>query len=334
MTDRIAAHEKLLFSIKHTSTDFWRTVAFNPTLGVGRHRQIVEVQCQREYEGKGACPNYVIDGVVGGFEEYAGRPGPQGLAALVESPQLAGVWTWSRGGGWRGPYIENELWCDLNMWVMARWTRDTGLGEEGAFRAYAHRVGLRGDAVRRFRRLALLSAAGTLRGHYSARFPVRKLTWTRDQFLGGSDKDLVADYKAIVAAGRVEAALAEKAQAARIWGQITDLAGELPLRNPADRAYLQVSARYGQCLYSVIHHGWQVMLRGFAGEQSEAMAAHLRAYDAAWGAWRRLADRHASCATLYQPLSFGKKNADGVYEADPDHGIGPSVDRYRKLLSQ
>ena len=46
---------------------------FNPTLGIGRHRQIVEVQCQREYEGKGAYPNYVVKGVVEGFEENAGR---------------------------------------------------------------------------------------------------------------------------------------------------------------------------------------------------------------------------------------------------------------------
>ena len=338
VTDRIAPHPRLLFSVKHTSSDFWRTVPFNPTLGIGNHRQIVEVQCQREYEAKGACPNYVADGVVNGFEEYGQADGaPRGLAGLVDNPLFAGVWTWSRGGGWRGPYITNELWCDLNMWVTARWARDTSLGELGAFAAYTRRVGLSGSGARRFRELALLSAAGTLRGHYGAARPVRALTWTRDQFLGGSDKDLAQDFAAFVDDGVVDQVLAEKARAARIWERVTELADGIRLRDPEDRDHLRVSARYGRCLYSVIDHGWQVMLRGFAGDRSGAyqrdvMSRHVRAYDAAWADWRRLAERHASCATLYQPLGFGKKDSDGVYEADPDHGIGPSVDRYRKLL--
>ena len=29
-------------------------VPFNPCIGIGKHQQVVEVQCQREYEGKGA----------------------------------------------------------------------------------------------------------------------------------------------------------------------------------------------------------------------------------------------------------------------------------------
>ncbi|WP_367429495.1 hypothetical protein [Streptomyces celluloflavus] len=339
VTDAIAPHERLLFSVKHTASDFWRTVEFNPTLGIGRHRQIVEVECAREYEAKGACPDYIADGVINGFEEYGSGPGPRGLADLVDNPLLAGVWTWSRGGGWRGPYLANELWCDLNMWVMARWARATGGGEEGAFAAYARRVGLHGAAARRFRRLALLSAAGTLRGHYSAVVPVRSLTWTRDQFLGGSDKDLAGDFGTILDRGLMSAALAEKDHAARIWREVTALAGTLPLHDPADRRYLRVSARYGQYLYTVIRHGWQVMLRGVAGDRSggydtAAMAAHLRAYDAAWRDWRRLAAREPSCATLYQPLGFGKKDANGVYEADPEHGMGPSVDHYRALLTR
>jgi hypothetical protein len=165
VTNQVDLHDRLVFSVKHTSTDFWRTVPFNPTIGIGRHRQIIEVQCQREYEGKGACPDYVIDGVINGFEEFRDRPHPIGLADVAANPVVCGIWTWSRGGGWRGPYITDELWCDLNTWVIARWARDTGLGEEGAFAAYARRLGLHGPAINRFRRFALLSAAGTLRGH-------------------------------------------------------------------------------------------------------------------------------------------------------------------------
>ncbi|WP_205670011.1 MULTISPECIES: hypothetical protein [unclassified Amycolatopsis] len=337
VTDQVETHENLVFSIKHTAKDFWRTIPFNRTVGVGKHRQIIEVECQREYEGKGAFPNYVIDGVVNGFEEFRTQPrtGPIGLAEVADNPIIAGIWTWSRGGGWRGPYLQNELWCDLNTWVIARWTRDTGLGEEGAFTEYATtRLGFHGDQVRRFRRLALLSAAAVLRGHYSVVHPMGRLMWTRDQFLGGSDKDLTSDYAAIVAAGRVEPVLAEKAEAARMWDEIVALSGTLPLRNHADRTYLRVSARYGQSWHRVVHHGWEVMLRGYAGAHDKAaMRYHLARYDAEWQRWQRLAKTEPSCATLYQPYSFGPKGPDGLYNADPDHGIKPATDYYRRLLS-
>jgi hypothetical protein len=69
VTQEIATHPKLLFSIKHTTFDFQRFSPLNPCLGVGRHPQVVEVQCQREYEGKGAYANYVVRGVAEGFSE-------------------------------------------------------------------------------------------------------------------------------------------------------------------------------------------------------------------------------------------------------------------------
>ncbi len=36
--------------------------------------------------------------------------------------QVKGLWTWTRGGGWWGPYIHgNELWVDLHAHVLATW---------------------------------------------------------------------------------------------------------------------------------------------------------------------------------------------------------------------
>jgi hypothetical protein len=58
---------------------------------------VVEVELQREYEGKQAYPNYVIDGVVDGFKEMGA--GKIGIASLLGAPQLKGLWTWTRGGG-------------------------------------------------------------------------------------------------------------------------------------------------------------------------------------------------------------------------------------------
>ena len=41
-----------VITIKHTNGDYFRTYPFNKTLTLSKHKQIVEVQCQREYEGK------------------------------------------------------------------------------------------------------------------------------------------------------------------------------------------------------------------------------------------------------------------------------------------
>jgi len=43
---------------------------------------------------------------------------PIGLKSLLKSPQLKGLWTWSRGGGWWGPFIHGqEQWVDLHVQV-------------------------------------------------------------------------------------------------------------------------------------------------------------------------------------------------------------------------
>ncbi|WP_020666518.1 hypothetical protein [Amycolatopsis nigrescens] len=337
VTDRVEPHPKLLFSVKHTEGDYWRTKAFNPTLTIGRHQQIVEVQCQREYEGKGAHPNYVGDGVLNGFEEYAGATGPKGLADIRDHPNFRGVWTWSRGGGWRGPYLRNEFWCDLNLSVLSAWARDPRRDERQIFEEYGRRIGLSRPDRARFRELALASAAGVLRGHYSKVFELRRLTWTRDQFLGGSDKDLTADFQRVYDAGLVAEVLREKADAVSIWERADRVAGRIRPRDRADREYLRVSTRYGLLLHRIIQHGWAVMLTGFVGERTgkpdtATIAAHLRGYDAAWADYRRLAEENPSCATLYLPQSFGPRNPDGTYDADPDHGMRQSVDRYRPLV--
>ena len=69
LTSRIDPHPLLYFSIKHTPADFVRPSRWNPMLGVGAHAQVVEIELQREYEGKQAYPNYIVDGVIDGFPE-------------------------------------------------------------------------------------------------------------------------------------------------------------------------------------------------------------------------------------------------------------------------
>jgi len=64
-------------------------------------------------------------------------PFPHVNRNLVGSPQLAGVWTWSRGDGWAGPYIPNEFWVKLNAWVISHFGRQPGRREPELFEDYA-----------------------------------------------------------------------------------------------------------------------------------------------------------------------------------------------------
>jgi hypothetical protein len=340
VTDRVAPHPLLTFSIKHTKGDFWRTIPFNPTLAIGRHHQIVEVECQREYEGKSAHPNYIANGVVDGFEELRSSPHPNCLADIADHPTFTGVCTWSRGGGWHGPYITNELWCDLNVFVMSRWAQNVGASEQDVFDQYMTRAGLRGADRARFRQLALLSATGVLHSHYSTVLRIESLTWTRDFYLGGSDQDLKPDFADICDRGLIDRVLTEKAQASALWAEVVRLSRAITSMDSADREYARVSSRYGALLYSIVEHAWGVMLHGVQGDRSgrydrAAMRAHLREYDLAWEGYGHLRHANPSCATLYVPYSF-LQNSDPRKDptADPDHGMRPSVDRYRDLVRE
>ncbi len=334
-TDPVEPHPNLFFSIKHTRGDFLRTLPFNPTIGIGRHRQIVEVGCQREYEGKGAHPDYIARGVIEGFSEYRRARGPKCLRDLLGNPRFAGIWTWSRGGGWRGPYLKNEFWCALNARILSAWARDPGRREEEIFHQYAvQELGLgEGDAAL-FRKLCLLSAEGVLEGHYCAYAGV-PLTWTRDQYMAGARR-LRGTFEALRRRNRVEEALAEKKEAAAVWEQIEALSRRVHFKDSATTEFVRTSCAYGRIKYGIFYEGWTVMLLGWLGDQSgrydtARMAAAILDYDRLWKEWRALKAAHPSCATIYSPDYCRFLPQKGMF---PAPGMKASMDPYRKILEK
>jgi hypothetical protein len=322
VTEAIEPHPNLIFSAKHQAGDFLRMTPFNSTLTLGKHRQIVEVQCQREAYGKGAHPFYIGQGVIEGWEEYATimNPNqPKGLRDIANNTNFAGVWTWSRGGGWEGPYIINELWCELNAYVIAKYVENPKRTEEEIFNEFARQqLGLKGDDVARFRELNLLSAAAVLRGQCSLKGPV-ELWWARDNFIAAPNlsffvtNNLVAD------------ALAEKAEAVTMWKKIESLAQQINFTDPQTKEFVITSAAYGRIKYSIFEQAWTILLYGAIGDKSNLydcgkLSAAIIEYDRLWKEWRTLKDTHPSCATLYKDLAFQTKP-----------GIGAEVDRYRKI---
>ncbi len=322
VTDAIEPHPDLVLSIKHQAGDFLRLTPFNPTLGIGKHRQIVEVQCQREAYGKGAHPFYIGDGIINGWEEYAQimPPGqPRGLRDIVNHTNFAGVWTWSRGGGWEGPYITNELWCALNAWVISQYAENPKRTEAEIFEEFAtQQLGLKGGDVARFRELNLLSAAAVLRGQCSLIKPV-DLWWARDDFIAAPD------LNCFVTNNLVKDALAEKAEAVRMWKQIETLAQKIHFPDAQTKEFVVTSAAYGRIKYSLFEQAWTILLYGAMGDKSkpydcEKFSSAIAVYDQLWNEWRTLKEKHPSCATLYQDVAFQNKP-----------GIGAAVNRYRTV---
>lgn len=191
VTDKVQEDEQLIFSMKHTALDFWRRVKFNPCIGRGKHRQVIEVQCQREYEGKGAYPSYVMSGVINGFPEMVEK---KGLRDVVDNPLVCGIFAWPRGGGWYGPYLQNEFWCDLNTYVIAAYAGNPHRTEEEIFLEYAcKKMGMDLENARKFYTLCTEKIPeAILRGRYIEAYDVTLHeeaapceNWIRDDRIGG-----------------------------------------------------------------------------------------------------------------------------------------------------
>jgi len=295
VSDAVEPDPNLIFSVKHCEGDFHRGNAFSKIIGSGRHPQIIEVQCAREYEGKGAYPNYIANGVIDGFEEHQLKPSEgrfNNIGAFArQSPLYAGIWTWSRGGGWDGPYIKNELWCELNAWVIAQWAADPRQSEETVFKRFTEeKLGLKGDGIKRFRKLCLLSAQAVLRGKSGTR---RELSpwWSRDD--GLNRPELPSDP-----AARKRIADQQR-EAVRIWEQIVLLAQEIHFPDPETADFVKVSAQYGLDLYRVYQAYIDLNLAGVEAAPQEIQAL-LGSYDQAWKDYRELEAKHPICSSLYQ----------------------------------
>lgn len=349
VTDKVEPHPNLYFSVKHTMTDFWRSgikeerpdfdsidtywleesgkfgVPFNPTLGIGKHQQIVEVQCQREYEGKGAHPNYIAHGVINGFSELASTPRPHCLDDMRAGNHLKGIWTWSRGGGWGGPYISNEFWIDLNARVLALWAADPSLSEEECFNRFAMERGLPAEELPMFRRMCLLSEDGVLKGQYS-RYGGSFVNWTRDDSMTG-DAFQGGYLDKIIADGNTGKYLQEKQEALAIWREIERIGHSLHFASEADNEFIAVSSTYGRIKYEILATAWEIMLRNRQADANGSTVADaenasaIARYDALWDEWRALKDAHPCCPTLYK--------GDTEFFGHPT-GINSMIARYRK----
>ena len=110
------ADDRFVLSFKFSEADFWRYQRWNPaSLVFGKRPILYELQCQREFEGKGGIPNWQLPLWRDGYPETQNDHPDQGLATVSSQVHLAGLWAWVRGGGWGGPFVKNEMWIDANV---------------------------------------------------------------------------------------------------------------------------------------------------------------------------------------------------------------------------
>jgi hypothetical protein len=354
MTDRIPTHPLLYFSIKHSATDFVRPAVWNEQLGVGQHAQIVEVELQREYEGKGAYPNYIISGVIDGFPEMATKVG---LKDIIKAPQLKGVWTWTRGGGWWGPYIHgNEQWIDLHVQVLMEWWNAEGaLTEAAAFGKATSTLfpgcDVSSGCAAAFRNFSLAAAEVVLTGQWGVVAACGD--WMRDDRLGSvSELGCLAGLQNDL--DKWNAALGEKtsAQALAVANHNLLVQSILPHFTDTQMAeVVEVSSLYAVHLYTIVEAGWKLLQ--YAYRQSHKLepafpfttpaelADGIVKYDAAFSAYRAYGLAEVYAPSLYHPYylclgttcnsAFDPPAADqGINMHGVDsYGMGHTVDSLR-----
>lgn len=338
ITDQIEPHPNLLFSIKYTSGDFHRLTCFNQTLGVGKHNYIIEYQGQPEYYGKGAHPVYVFGGMLNGFSEYKDLMKPnetQSVEALKHDPKFKGLWTWSRGGGWRGPYITNELWCDVNTYAAVIWAQDTTQTEKQVLEKTLSMIGVCKESIPSFIDMLHKVDEGVLKGQCTT-IDISKskfnVWWTRDQYFQSEEslKDFI-DY--IISNHLEDTMLDEKAKAVTLWYDIEKMASSIKMKNSETENYLRISASYGRIKYEIISEIFKICLYGRKGENGnlnkEVLKAAILRYDSLWRDFKKLKQDNPDCATLYEPNGF-YIDINGV-SGDVKNGIGATVNKYRKL---
>ena len=317
VSNAIPEHRNLYFCIKHTQGDFHRTFRFNQCLNIGKHKQIIEVQAAREYEGKGAYPNYVADGIINGFEEFKWLMREDETCSLkevvnTENSLVKGIWTWSRGGGWDGPYINgrngenglvvvkegSELWADLNAYVISHWAKDTSHSDRYYAEQYAREeLGMDIRNQELFYEICVKSAHAVLLGR-GTNSPLLEFSvwWTRDQNINYAE--LQKNIENAERKGLLDVLLEEKKQSVVVWKEIVALAQQLSEKTEA-KTYIVATCRYGFLLYSLYEVMYRANVIALQKNNEEKLKAAIMEYDQLWNEWIELKRNNAGCPTLF-----------------------------------
>jgi hypothetical protein len=367
VTERVVPHPRLYFSVKHTAADFFRQMSFNPLVNIGAHAQVLEVQIQREYEGKGAYPLYLFEHIVLGDQSSGDNRSlsdlfPHGRQNETSS-RIMGLWTWSRGGGWWGPYIHGaEFWIDLNLGLLLAWWQQEDCNTnadtvEELFQSVCTNILLQGsgatgslngvimpslehvrDACSSLRGILLIADRALLYGRYcmEAKAPYGNCwMWTRDDRIGGLNEiQAHIDYLRGNDT-RIKQSLWYKNQSVMLWDQalqlyVTNVAPTVMNIDVRLNRQIRSSFLYAQSYFCILESSWRALIYGelFYGIDS---VLHLRSaiadYDSCWNGFRAHALAIPEFPSLYKGIYWN-------FPFEQEHeGMDATIDRLRVLLS-
>ena len=190
------ADDRFVLSFKFTQTDFWRYQPWNPaSLVCGGRPILYELQCQREFEGKGGVPNWQVPLWRDGYPESAEASAVSGLARAAGTVNFAGLFAWVRGGGWGGPFVKDETWIDANVFAVPRLADDPAADPEAIARDWvAKRLEIKDpDVAESVVRILVASPELARRAFYLGPFAQQKADpwhpaadWIQDDLLDAS----------------------------------------------------------------------------------------------------------------------------------------------------
>lgn len=299
----------LIFSVKFTQTDYWRYNDFNPTIGRGGVDQIIEFQCAREYEGKGAYPDYV------------GPEHAEAMRKVAAAPRIRGVWIWDFGGGWGGPFLKSDRWVRANIYATSRLAADPRLparqlAEEWAAREFGP------AAAPKVAEMLMLSPEAVLRFRYIAPYARRNKGWLpsrnimRDDILRGGKDVLVPLYEG--SREELAEALSEKTEAVRQVGRMRDLFESARSQIVAARG----EAVYREALHTIVYmeslaqvmsHYVRGMFQYYRWQETQdaatarAARTDLIAWRKAWAHYQNEIPKLDGVASLYRSLNSQKE---------------------------
>lgn len=300
-----------------------------------------------------AYPNYVMAGVIDGFPEMAQ---PIGLRDVIKAPQIRGLWTWSRGGGWWGPFIHgNEQWIDLHVKVLLQWWAEKGAKTELEVFTSVTPTILPGctasGCVRAFRNFSLVAADVVLKGQWGT-VGGGCGDWMRDDRIGGLDR--VGCLGHLKDPAEWSASLAEKEYGMTQSAQnlaLYEAAIKPAITDPVLAATITVSASYASYLYTIVYQAWKLLQYAYrrANGMNPSMttaelATTITAYDGAWGAYRAFGLAEVFAPSLYHPYylclgttcngAFNPPSSDqqpSSLDGKDAYGIGHTVDALRNI---
>ncbi|MBI4300349.1 MAG: hypothetical protein HY677_04365 [Chloroflexi bacterium] len=318
----IAPDPRFIVSFKQTQTDFWRYNSLNPSLGQGPFSRMIELQAAREYEGKGAFPNY-LGSVYAAGDPLSQEPG--GLRQAYERGVRA-VWVWAKGGGWGGPVPASNLWVDANVYALRRLSWDAS-ANPGVIVSDWATLNFGAEAAPYVASLLMKSADAAAKAFYLA--PAARAKghgwapndlWVRDDAIYGGDQLRPLYARSSDDASFAEA-LAEKNEAiALVDAMLDDLARarRLAPHTPAV-AFAEGSLLYERALLEVVRDYMAGMFHYFRWQDAPTEAHrrlaqdHLRRWQ---GSWRRYIEEAArlDVATPYQDRGMGQAVAGALVE--------------------